>query len=433
MSDIALIYPYVFRQARNAMLFHPLGIAQLSAVLRERGMDTLVQDHTFTGSGVGLKALVESGPKIVGIYIMLSMTADALSLARRIRQVLPGALLVCGGPMPTLRPGQFAGAFDVVFRGEASYSFPAFCRDYLQEGSLDGALRDYRRYPGIHALNREGRLLSVPARPTGEEELDRLPLPDRSDFDHSKYRQFWLQKEGWSPAAIMTTYGCPHSCDFCSKPVYGGLFRKRGMDRLMEEVRGIRSLGYDGLWIADDCFTLDLGHVRRFCESMVGEDIGMEWTCLSRSDGPAEEMVDLMRRAGCRKMFFGLESGSNEVLRLMNKRVTVERAEQAVRMIAGKGIKTAGFFMVGYPGETCATIEQTLDWALRLPLDEISFTIPFPLPGTGLFRKIRGMRAEADWDYENENRMVYESEFDEDYLKRRIEETCARFEAGKRR
>jgi anaerobic magnesium-protoporphyrin IX monomethyl ester cyclase len=267
----------------------------------------------------------------------------------------------------------------------------------------------------------------------GEEDLDRLPLPDKSGFDHLQYQQFWKQKEGWSPAGIMTTFGCPYACDFCSKPVFGGLFRRRGLDRVMEEIRGIRSLGYDGLWIADDCFTLDVDHVRGFCERMVGEDIRMEWTCLSRTDSLSEATIDLMRRAGCRKMFFGLESGSNEVLRLMNKRTTVEKADQTVRLISGKGIKTAGFFMVGYPGETSGTIEQTIEWALSLPLDEISFTVPFPLPGTGLFRKVHGLRAEADWNYENENRMIYESEFDEVYLKKRIEETYVRFEAGKRR
>jgi len=434
MSDIALIYPYVYRQVRNAMLFHPLGIAQLSAIFRHKGMDTLVQDYTFSSAVLGLDALIESRPKIVGVYVMLTMVGEALSLARRIRKALPGALLVCGGPMPTLRPGQFCEAFDVVFQGEASYSFPAFCEDYLQGESLDAVLREYQHYPGIYAHDGEnGRILAMPALSTSEEDLNRLPLPDRNDFDHLKYQQFWMQKEGWSLAGIMTAYGCPHTCDFCSKPVYGGLFRRRSMDLLMEEIRSIRSLGYDGLWIADDCFTLDLEHVHRFCERMIREDMRMEWTCLSRTDGLDEAMVCLMRRAGCRKMFFGLESGSNEVLRLMNKRTTVEKSEQAIRMIASKGIRTAGFFMVGYPGETYETIEQTFDWALSLPLDELSFTVPFPLPGTGLFRRVNALRAEADWDYENENRMVYESEFDERYLNKRIEETYGRFEAEKKR
>jgi anaerobic magnesium-protoporphyrin IX monomethyl ester cyclase len=433
MSEVALVYPYVYRQVRNAMLFHPLGIAHLSALLRRRGMDTLVQDHTFRIPGQELDILTESRPKIVGIYIMLTMIEDALSLARKIRKAMPGTVLICGGPMPTLRPGQFSGEFDVVFQGEASESFPAFCEDYLNLQSLPAVLKEYRRYPGIHARDgKNHRILTMAGTHSGEEELNRLPLPDRSDFEHQRYQQFWKEREGYSPAGIMTTYGCPHACDFCSKPVYGDLFRRRSMDRIMEEIRDIRSLGYDGLWIADDCFTLDTEHVRRFCERMIRENLRMEWTCLSRTDGLSEEVIDLMRGAGCRKMFFGLESGSNEVLRLMNKHTTVEKSEQTVRMISGKGIRTAGFFMVGYPGENYQTIEQTIDWALNLPLDEISFTIPFPLPGTKLFQKVSGLCAEADWGYENENRMIYASEFDEGYLNKRIEETYARFEAGKR-
>ena len=122
-----------------------------------------------------------------------------------------------------------------------------------------------------------------------------------------------------------------------------------------------------------------------------------------------------------------MESGSNEVLRLMNKHATVEEAEETIRLFSRCGIKAAGFFMVGYPGETYETIESTFAWALSLPLDEISFTVPFPLPGTRLFEKVHGIRAEADWRYENENLMVYLSEFDDAYLRRRIDETCAEF------
>jgi anaerobic magnesium-protoporphyrin IX monomethyl ester cyclase len=225
----------------------------------------------------------------------------------------------------------------------------------------------------------------------------------------------------------MTSYGCPHTCDFCAKPVFGHYFRRRGIDTIFEEIHDIKSFGYDGLWIADDCFTLDLNHVRAFCERMINDDLRMKWTCLSRTEPIPLEDVKLMQQSGCSKVFFGLESGSNEVLKLMNKHSTIESAERMLDLFSRCGIKTGGFFMVGSPGETYETIETTFAWALKLPLDEISFTIPFPLPGTKLFEKVCGIKDGEDWSYENENRMTYRSEFDEAYLNKRIEENYMQF------
>ncbi len=433
MSDIALLYPHTYRQSRHTMPFHPLGIAQLSAILRQDGMDVVVWDLTFEEIDGCISDLVIRRPKIVGIYIMLTMVENALALARKIRQDIPGAVVVCGGPLPTVSPERFDRDFDIVFRGEAARSFPLFCRDYLESCSVRDVLKRHDCYPGLHAVDpANGMLLRTPVQAIDEEEMNVLPIPDRGDFPHSRYQKVWESREGFSPACIMTTYGCPHECEFCSKPIFGRYFRRRGMDRIMEEIRSIKSLGYDGLWIGDDCFTLDPGHVRAFCRRMIGENPGMRWTCLSRTDGMIPEDAALMKEAGCKKVFFGLESGSNEVLKLMNKNTTVESAEHTLDLFSRRGIETAGFFMVGYPGESRETIEETLRWALTLPLDEISFTIPFPLPDTRLSKRISGLQADADWRYESENRLVYASDFDEEYLRRRIEETYALFASRKK-
>lgn len=428
MSDIVLIYPYVYRHARNSMLFHPLGIAQLSALLRQQGMDTTIIDLTFRNADEALIEISEIKPKVVGIYVMLTMIDNALDLARKIRVLSPETLLVCGGPMPTLRPEQFSQDFNLIFRGESILSFPLFCKDFLDAGDISAVITHHERYPGIYMRDRQtNKVIKTPVKATDETLINQLPIPDRTDFDHDSYQKFWLEKDGITQASIMTTYGCPHNCDFCAKPVFGKNFRKRSIDNIIEEIHDIKSFGYDGLWISDDSFTLDLNHVRAFCERMIQDDLRMKWTCLSRTELIPLEEVKLMQRSGCSKVFFGLESGSNEVLKLMNKHSTIEAAERMLDLFTRCGIETAGFFMVGYPGETYETIEATFDWALRLPLNEISFTIPFPLPGTKLFEKVCGIKDNEDWSYENENRMIYQSEFDEAYLNKRIEETYVHF------
>ena len=436
MSDVALVYPYFRTYARNELLFHPLGIAQLTAVLRREGVDTLVVDCTFRQREEVLADLEEAAPRIVGIYVMVSMSENAHQLAQELRHRLPNTLLVCGGPLPTLTPERFCRDSDLVFRGEAIGSFPRFCADYIKASVLKRALTDVRQnaraYPGLYGRCKEADS-PVQSRPRSSSEtaLNSLPIPDRSDYEHASYQQFWTDKGSFSLATIMTTYGCPYSCDFCSKPVFGNAFRRRDIGKVMEEIRDIRNRGYEGLWIADDCFTLDADHMRIFCRRMIQENLKLKWTCLSRVDRMSLADIDLMRDAGCERVYFGLESGSNEILRVMNKKATVEAAEETVHRFSHSGIKTAGFFIVGYPGETYESVERTFAWALSLPLDEISFAVPYPLPGTGLFERVGKIRADADWRCENENRILYESEFSEAYLKKRIAETYAQFESNR--
>jgi radical SAM superfamily enzyme YgiQ (UPF0313 family) len=125
-ADVLLIYPYFYTHAPKAMLFHPLGIAQLAAILRSRGLLTHVIDCTFEHRDDIISKIILARPRIVGIYAMISMSENAVALAGTIRKVLPETLLVCGGPLPTLKPGHFSSVFDAVFCGEADISFPGF-------------------------------------------------------------------------------------------------------------------------------------------------------------------------------------------------------------------------------------------------------------------------------------------------------------------
>jgi anaerobic magnesium-protoporphyrin IX monomethyl ester cyclase len=137
--------------------------------------------------------------------------------------------------------------------------------------------------------------------------------------------------------------------------------------------------------------------------------------------------MHLMRRAGCVKVYLGLESGDNETLGLMKKRATVEDGIRATYNFNDAGIKVGAFFIVGYPGETIESVERTFSLAQSLPLDEISFNVPYPLPGSPLFSRLRGLNSDDDWDIENETKFLFESEFDSEWLKNKIEETMSKF------
>ena len=431
-SVVTLIYPYFRSKDPVEKLFPPLGIAYLASQLKEMRIPVTVEDCTFETVDAVIDRIAASRPAIIGISIMVTMSRNASDLLRKLRERLPGTLFVAGGPLPTVNPAMFAGTFDGVFCGEGDVTFPRFCQDYLSSGLTPRDMKtlDPTPYPGLF-ISTDGEVRSSPPVHHPSEILDRLPLPDRSAFDHWQYHAAMEKNGGLRQTSLIVTRGCPFSCDFCSKPVWGDLFRKPPMEKVFREIEEIRSLGYTCLWIADDCFTLDSEYLTAFCHEMIRRGVPVTWTCLSRVDRLTPGLVDLMKGAGCIRVYLGLESGSNETLRLMNKRVTVEQGIRAVHLFSQAGIGTAGFFMVGYPGETVESVEKTFSLVLSLPLDEAWFTIPLPLPGTPLFARVADLRQWEDWEVSNQVKFVYPSEFDERWLERRISETTEAFRKKK--
>jgi len=422
-EGIALIYPF-FREknpVEEEKLFPPLSVAYLASQMKERSLRVSVYDGTFLTPDDVIRNVARDAPAIISMYLMITMCGNALVLVEALRKLLPGTLFIAGGPLATVYPDRFAEVFDVVFCGEGDLTVPRFCEDYCKSGCdpCDISRLDLKSYPGICLRIRESVFI-VPAVHHPVEVIESLPLPDRSVFDHSRYQEFWERTSGCRMTSIMITRGCPYSCDFCSKPVWGTYYRKPALERIFTEIRDILGYGYNRLWIADDSFTLDTGYLRAFCRKKIMEGLTFTWTCLSRVDGLDEEIVGLMKDAGCMRVYLGLESGNDETLHLMGKRASVEEGIEAVRLFRQAGIETAGFFIVGYPGESEESIDETLALAASLPLTEISINIPFPLPGSPLFSRIGSIDTTADWRMANEVSFIYKSEFDEPLLRQRI-------------
>ncbi|MBP1743117.1 MAG: putative methyltransferase [Firmicutes bacterium] len=415
---VMLVYPYFYTGIKKDQLFPPLGIALLSAMLKRNGAEVMVLDCTFLTFDEALSRAESFKPEITGVYVMTTLANNALRIVEKLKDVNPESIYAAGGPLPTLYPERFNRYFDYVFRGEAAKSFPDFCRDYLNSFDREGFVEKIEAglYPGMDS----------PAEHLTKEEIDACPIPDRSGFDHRKYQELSSEFSGKKTTSIMMTYGCPFSCDFCSKPVFGSQVRYRSLDRVFEEIMDILSYGYDSLWIADDLFTYDEKFLNEFCSRLISEELQITWSCLSRVDTITEETAKIMKRAGCCKVYLGIEAGNDEVLKLMNKKIDLKKVVKGVETFKSNGIKCAGFFIVGYPGETVETIEETFTFALSLGLDEISFNVPYPLPGSKLFEKVSAV-SEDDWNFENETRFLYKSEFDEEWIKKRIEETKEEF------
>ena len=244
MSKVALVFPYFRTKAPTEMLFSPLGVASLAAQLRQRGIETRIFDCTFKTFDQIKREIIAFHPEILGIYSMITLSRNTFQIAEMVNKYLPECLVVAGGPMPTLYPERYSRRFDAVFRGEADLSFPRFCQDYFDQKITRNSLHRMpaQGYAGLFIKNQ----LASTANPCihhTEAEIETFPLPDRSDFDHAAYQKEWFQKTGSKTTSIMTTLGCPFNCDFCSKPVFGNLFRRRNLDSVFAEIETITAPG----------------------------------------------------------------------------------------------------------------------------------------------------------------------------------------------
>ena len=207
----------------------------------------------------------------------------------------------------------------------------------------------------------------------------------------------------------------------CWRPDYGRVYRVRSPENVVDEMEEVRyRYGYERIWFADELFIANKKHVLRLCEEIRRRGLDVLWECLARVDLVDSEIAHAMRRAGCHKVIFGLESGDDRTLKTMNKHITVEQSRRAVETMVKAGIKVGAFFILGYPGETNETMLNTIRFASSLPLDYFSMTIPYPLPGTGLYERVKDRLVAEEWEkpvHGWDHRLLFKHDFSTEKLR----------------
>ncbi|MFW9810371.1 MAG: B12-binding domain-containing radical SAM protein [Candidatus Thorarchaeota archaeon] len=386
--DVLLVFPY-FNEENDKSIFRypPLGLGYLASVLREKDISVKILDGTFSSREQAISAIHRLKPRILGIYSMVTINHHAISIARECRMDVE--LIVAGGPLPSLVPEEFLDVFDLVVMHEGEQTFLELVMKHLAEESWQGI-------KGISYKSETGRYTTNGSRPL-EENLDSLPFPARDMFPNKSYKKYWTKYHGYSATSQITTRGCPYLCDFCSNPVFGRSYRERSAKNVVAEMSEISSLGYDRIFFTDDCFTQNPKRVDDICDILTKESIDIEWMCLSRADTLSKSMARNMKDAGCVRIFFGIESGNQRMLKVMNKRIVLGDVVRAVKVANGAGIETGGFFILGYPGETNESLLDTLQFSSRIPLDYLSYSFPYPIIGTGLYTKVRERITNPEW------------------------------------
>lgn len=361
-------------------IWTPLSLAYCAAVARQDGHEVFLNDCIVEEVGFAdlARKCASIRPDLVVMNAVTPSLDSDMTTVEAIKQGWPQAFVAVIGIHTTALPQDAftrAPRLDAVIRGEPELTVRELCAALAAGKAVDGIA-------GL-ALMREGELRINPDR-VPVENLDDLPFPAYDLIRHDLYKMPYTDGNF---LLVATGRGCPHPCTFCADHTYyGKKLRLRSAKNLVDELEhwgkayGIREFLF---W--SEGFTLSPPRAKAVAREIVARGLDIEWVCNSRVDDVDPEMLELFKKAGCKIVGFGVESGVQEMLDAMKKGTTVGQIRQAIDWAKAAGVQTAAHCMLGFPGETRATIQQTVDFVRSLKLDFAQFYCAVPFPGCDLY------------------------------------------------
>ncbi|HET8646581.1 MAG TPA: radical SAM protein, partial [Vicinamibacteria bacterium] len=251
-------------------------------------------------------------------------------------------------------------------------------------------------------------------------DLDALPRPAWDLVDVERYRGIWRRRHGYFPMSVAASRGCPYHCNWCAKPIYGQRYTMRSARAVAGELLWLqREYRPDRVSFADDIFGLRPQWTEEFAEEVERLGVTLPFKCLCRADLLGPRTVDALRRAGCRTVWLGAESGSQKVLDAMEKGTRVEQVRAAAQRLRAAGIEVAFFLQFGYPGETLEDVRLTREMVRECRPDDIGISVSYPLPGTPFYRRVEAqLGAKRNWDDSDDLAMMYKGPFPTRFYRR---------------
>jgi anaerobic magnesium-protoporphyrin IX monomethyl ester cyclase len=375
--------------------YEPLGLACIAAFLREAGHEVQIIDrnvmlmrHNYARSRTDSETfsrLQDFGPDAVGFSTMTPSMQDVEVLSGNIRRRHPGVLMIAGGHHATAEPLwtlESCPSLDVVVRGEGEETIAELANGTRREGILGITYRD------------DGRIASNSDRPSISD-LDALPLPARDLLEMDAYNAPKPLKCDFSERYLImfTSRGCPYRCEFCyGSRFFGRAVRYRSPDQVIDEVRRLAvEHAAELIFFADDMFLANRRRAREICTELIRSGLNrrVKWIAQLRADHAEEELLRLMKEAGCVNVDFGFESGSQRILDVMGKRASVADYYHAARLTHEAGLRFKAFIMFGYPGETNDDFQETVKLLRDTRPDKVEISCFYPIPGTPIYKKLK--------------------------------------------
>lgn len=386
----------------NSRKHIPLGLGYLAAVLERAGHQVQIYDAVVEDEP--LEDILERGQfEVVGITSTTPLINEAWEAARQAKAY--GAVTILGGPHPTLMPDESLQhpEVDLVVRGEGEDAIIEIVAN-LPSRRFERAT--WSRIAGLSFRDENGQIVHNPPRPL-RRDLDSLPFPAHHLFKIERYTNLQPLTDGLDPKAraytIITSRGCPYHCIYCSKAITGRTWRPRSPENVVAEWRWlVRDLRATEIGVTDDTMTLDLERAKTICRMLIAEGLNtVPWITIHGINArhTDEELLRLMKQAGCKRVGFGVESGNQRVLDSIKKQQTVDDVRRAFANARKAGLETMGFFIFGLPADTEESMEDTIRLALELDPELANFMIAAPFPGTEMYDLVlrEGRLFSHDW------------------------------------
>jgi anaerobic magnesium-protoporphyrin IX monomethyl ester cyclase len=387
-SRVLLVYPPSRTQAHYSC---PVGLLMLGAVLERAGHEVHVLDANAVERRWSSEEIAAEAerlrPDVIGVTLLTPLAREAYRLAGLLRG--SGARLLAGGPHATLVPEEpLAFGFDAVAVGEGEPVVDAAVRALLGERPMDSV-------PGLLWRAGDEVRRTPPAPPP--QDLDALPFPARHLARAADYQPLAVE------ATVFSSRGCTARCAYCAGGLFGKRFRFRSAGNVLAEVLALhREHGTRHVHFCDDAMSLDRPRLRAICQGLIEAGRPVAWSMMTRIDGVDEELLRLAAEAGCVRIDYGVESGSPATLRAIHKPHTLEMVRRIIPLTKAAGITPCVFFILGFPWEDVAALEETraLMEALAPYVGDFhpavgSVLVPFP--GTELYEKYREARGLDRW------------------------------------
>ena len=384
----------------------PLGLAYLASALEAAGAEVRVLDYVvFPFDENQLDQTLNSfNPHLVGATAVTMTVGNALNVLEAVKKISPRLPTVMGGPHVTFAASEALAQhpeLDIVVLGEGEQTIVELVQAIVNGNGLESVR-------GI-AYRRDNKIHVTPSRPIIQD-LDSLPQPARHLLPLGRYRALRM------PISLTTSRGCPFKCIFCvGRKMVGAKVRYRNPGLVVDEMQSLAQMGFHQINLADDLFTANKSHCLAVCDEINARQLNMKWTSFARVDTVSLDLLRQMRSAGCSAVSFGIESGDPAILKSIKKGITLKQVTAAVEMCNQAGIAPYASFILGLPGETEVSIQQTLRFGKKLKKMGLMFGFHLlaPFPGTEIRERhmAYGLRIlSQDWSDYHANRAIVETD-----------------------
>jgi len=354
----------------------PLGLAYLASSLLDynKNLDIEIIDGFILSYDDYVKKLSELKADVIGVTSTTSLLGEAFKIPGMVKD--KDAIFIIGGPgvmsIPSIRLHECG--YSIICYGEGERTIVELIR--AMEKGLP-----LKEIKGISFISKGEVIRTAPRELI--ENLDDIPFPARHLLDMRTYTDAWKKNMGVGFSPIISSRGCQFSCRFCSKSIFGNRIRFRSSQNIIEEMRELYDeYDVEQVFFEDDLFTQNRKRVLDFCDAMERELPGKKWGAMARVDTVDHETLSRMKQSGCIELAFGVESGSQAILELLKKGITVEQIKRTFKLANEIGIVAGMFLIVGIPGETDNDMDLTKNLIAECRPKWINIFLLTPLPGT---------------------------------------------------